>query len=109
MDRALSYGVFAILGFLLILTILYEGGSSFGPCQAWGNFIGGGHGGMHHGGQGWGLSFIAFWALVFILLYLLLRGEEEDSLEVLNKRLARGEISTEEYNRIKKEIREDKV
>ncbi len=116
MRKILTYTVFGILGLLLLLTLLYESGSSFAPCQAWGSFITGGqgYGGMHamHGYRG-GFGFLgfrgfglAFWVLVGLLIYLLLRdsGDNESAIEILNKRLARGEITREDYLKLKREI-----
>lgn len=56
---------------------------------------------------------LIFWilviiAIVFLIKYLLYRGHreesEEDALEVLKKRYAKGEISNEEYDKMKKEL-----
>lgn len=62
-------------------------------------------------GMGFGWMFmIPFWVLViFIVVFLVKRtgsGEKETAEEILKKRYARGEISKEEFERIKKDIRE---
>lgn len=111
MKKPLSYFVFAVLGTLLILTLLYESGSSFPACQAWGSFISGwgmGHHGMMRRGPGFNYSLLIFLLMVFLLAYLLLREDgEEKPIQVLNRRLARGEVSPEEYKRIKRELLEE--
>jgi putative membrane protein len=111
MKKRLSYIAFAILGFLLLLTLLYEAGVQWAPCMAWGSLIApGGMAEMHrrhvfgYGFRGFG---IAFWVLVLAFLYLLLAGREEkgeSAIDILNRRLARGEITREEYLEMKREI-----
>jgi putative membrane protein len=67
-------------------------------------------------GMGWfgGLMMLAFWALVivglvFLIRWLALMGRErrgEDSaLEILKQRYAKGEISKEEFEEKKKDLR----
>ena len=109
MRRYLSYAVFAILGFLLLLTLLYEAGAPWGVCQAWGSFIApGSMMEMHRRMFGYGFSGfgLAFWLLVLAFIYLLLAGgrKEESAMDILNRRLARGEITKEEYMEMKREI-----
>ena len=111
MKRYLGYAAFAVLAFLLLLTVMYEAGSSWSMCRAWGGLIApGGMAEMHrrhvfgYGFTGFGLL---FWVLVFAFIYLLLSGdrkEEESAIDILNKRLARGEITKEEYMQLKREI-----
>lgn len=65
-------------------------------------------GGGMMGGIGMGLGLI-FWALLIVLAYYLIAGREkaaelESPAEILGKRYAKGEISREEYLRMKKEI-----
>lgn len=62
-------------------------------------------------GMGFGWIFmILFWVIViFIVVYLAKKigsGEKETAEEILKKRYARGEISKEEFERLKKDIRE---
>ena len=67
---------------------------------------------MEWGCGGWFM--MSFWiVLVAAIVYLLLKGitqqkphhaKEDSALEILKKRYARGEISKEEYERIKKDI-----
>ncbi len=109
MKRYLGYVAFGILGFLLLLTAMYEAGSSWSMCQAWGSFIApGGMAGMHRHMFGYGFTGfgLLFWLLVLAFIYLLLSGgrREESAIDILNKRLAKGEITREEYIKLKKEI-----
>jgi putative membrane protein len=111
MKKYLSYIAFAILGFLLLLTILYETGSPWGVCQAWGSIIAPGSMAEMHRRHMFGYGFrgfgLLFWVLVFAFIYLLIAGdrkEEESAIDILNKRLARGEITKEEYMEMKREI-----
>ncbi len=104
--RLVSYLVFGILAVLLVLTFMYESGSNFAPCVAWGSFIGGGMHGMHGYGFGFPLRGLIFWILLALLIYLLIdkRESKEDAIDILNRRLARGEITKEEYIALKREI-----
>jgi putative membrane protein len=71
---------------------------------------------MHWSGEyGYGMGFgwifmILFWGLlIFIIISLLRRGgaaEKESAEEILKKRYARGEISKEEFEHLRKAIRE---
>jgi putative membrane protein len=63
-----------------------------------------GMGGMMGIGMGIG---VLFWVAVAALLYYAITGREEkekSALEILKERYARGEISREEYLRMKEEI-----
>ncbi|GBE53876.1 hypothetical protein BMS3Bbin15_00022 [archaeon BMS3Bbin15] len=111
MKKILSYIIFATLGILFILTLFYDSGSNFAPCQAWGSFMLGGQSyGMHYAGSSGFLGFrdfgLAFWILVALLVYILISNsrDDEEAIEILNKRFARGEISREEYMMLKREI-----
>jgi putative membrane protein len=69
---------------------------------------------MHNFGWGWWLvmsvGMVAFWALVIYGIVWLIRGGQnvqqrdepsaESPRQILNRRLAAGEISTEEYRRL---------
>ncbi len=80
-----------------------------------------GSGWMHHDGtgiMGYGWGGIVMWLLLFaviiIVAYAIMRNQgnssniftskQETPLEILKKRYARGEISKEEYDRIKEDI-----
>ncbi len=76
--------------------------------------------GYHHLGMGqfWplgghGFGGLMFWLLIFFICYLIYRGSRSwsrntqhynDALGTLNQRLARGEISADEYDAILKRI-----
>lgn len=57
-----------------------------------------------------GLFMIIFWALLILLVVLLVKkggsDGKETAEEILRKRYARGEISPEDFARMKKELRE---
>ncbi|HDL14698.1 MAG TPA: SHOCT domain-containing protein [Euryarchaeota archaeon] len=65
---------------------------------------------MHYAGSSGFLGFrdfgLAFWILVALLVYILISNsrDDEEAIEILNKRFARGEISREEYMMLKREI-----
>lgn len=71
---------------------------------------------MHcFGNYGFGMGFgwifmILFWVIVIFLVVALVKkassGEKETAKEILKKRYARGEISKEEFERLKEDIRE---
>lgn len=52
-----------------------------------------------------GLGMLIFWLIIFFLIFsLFLKDKEEKKetpLDILKKRLARGEISVDEYNELK--------
>jgi len=65
--------------------------------------------GMHYP-YGWIIQLIIL-SLFFLIIWWVLRGtnnygykSNDSAIEILNKRLASGEITKEEYNKIKKEI-----
>lgn len=58
---------------------------------------------------------LLFWGLVIYIVYVLLIRENgiknkknEDELDILRKRLSKGEITIEEYEKIKETLKEDK-
>lgn len=74
----------------------------------WGNF------GMGGWGMGFGwISMIIVWAVIILGVYYLIRliaggakkeGPKETALDILKKRYARGEISKEEFDRMKDDL-----
>jgi|APCry4251928276_1046603.scaffolds.fasta_scaffold166163_1 putative membrane protein len=63
-------------------------------------------------GFGW-LFMIIFWGLIIYLVFSFWKrndrranGTQESALEILKKRYARGEISKEEFERMKKDLQE---
>ena len=76
---------------------------------------------MHWGNYGWGMGFgwffmILFWVLIIFgvvyLIRLLTRDKEEKQqhespLDILKKRYARGEITKEEYEKVKSDLNKD--
>jgi putative membrane protein len=97
---------FGIILVLLIATYVYDS-SLWGPCG--GRSPQRGHG-MHRGQKYFGIGFygfgLLFWVLVifFIVLVFLNSGKKEELIHILNKRYARGELSREEYTKMKEEI-----
>ncbi len=75
---------------------------------------------MHWGDYGWGMGFgwifmIIFWGLVILgIVYLIQvvskgtkKEDTETPLDILKKRYARGEITKEEYERMKDDLTRD--
>jgi|GEM_PF-3186400 len=56
-----------------------------------------------------GIGMIIFWSIVIFILFSLLdkneNKKEETALDILKKRLARGEITKEEYKSLKESIK----
>ena len=76
---------------------------------------GGGWGHMMYYGYGGGFMWILFIVVIGVLIYLLLQnakakggtgGAGETPLDILKKRYARGELTKEDYDRMKKELTE---
>lgn len=79
-------------------------------------YPGGWHGMDEWGHMSWGYGGVFMWliflALIGFVIYFVVRGEkwvkrggnEETALEILKKRYAKGEITKQEYDRIKKEL-----
>jgi putative membrane protein len=74
--------------------------------------------GWYHDGIGWGgwllmtLAMVAFWGLVVVAVIALFRtdsrrdaGTRQTPLELLDERLARGELTTEEYRALRDTLR----
>ncbi len=75
---------------------------------------------MHWGDYGWGMGFgwifmIIFWGLVILgIVYLIQvvskgtkKEDTETPLDILKKRYAKGEITKEEYERMKDDLTKD--
>ena len=72
---------------------------------------------MHGGEYGWGMGFgwfftLIFWGLIIFAIFYLVKhtagGKKEGSaLDILKKRYAAGEISREEFERMKEEITQE--
>lgn len=69
-----------------------------------------GYGMMGYGGMLFGL---VFWVLIIVLAYLLIkrlleqdktRGEEKSALDIAKERYAKGEITEEEFEEIKRRL-----
>ena len=67
--------------------------------------------GYMHDGYGGILMWIIFLILIGVFVYLLLRGkvivggeEKETSLEILKKRYARGELSKDDFERMRRDL-----
>ncbi len=104
------YLTFGAILVLLIVTFVYDEGALWGPCRGLAYREGGPHHGMHHAGRGffgvgfYGFGFL-FWILVAFFAVLVFFGNrKENAVDIIKKRYARGEITTEEYNRMKEEI-----
>ncbi|PKN32580.1 MAG: hypothetical protein CVU61_17520 [Deltaproteobacteria bacterium HGW-Deltaproteobacteria-19] len=76
---------------------------------------GGGWGHMMYYGYGGGVMWILFIVVIGVLIYLLIRnakgkggtgGAGETPLDILKKRYARGELTQDEFDRMKKELSE---
>lgn len=113
-SKRLAFVVFGLLGVLALLTWYYERGSAPGTCNFRGGLIpgaGGQHAGsmqeMHMGGYGFRGFGLAFWVLVAAFIYLLFDTKKKSSaVEELNARLARGEITRQEYLKAKRLLEE---
>jgi len=111
--RDVGIVVLVVLGVLILLPLL-GGAGMMGGLMGHG-MMGGPWGGRW--GWGWGLPLLGglFWLLVIVGIVLVVtslvrRGEPttagggESALDILKRRLARGEITLEEYERLKKEL-----
>lgn len=108
-----EYLVFGALLALMLLLFGYESYSSY-----WHQGTGGMHGGMepwmwemHSRMMGPSIAGFnwAFWVFIILLAgfaYYILKEKEEDAVELLRKRYARGEINREEYLQAFKDLKE---
>jgi len=101
-----SFSIIAAVGLLSSCTGEY----GYGPMGMGGP--GGGWWPMMHLGFGGMLMWIIFIGLIGLLIYLFVRASKggdrtaETPLEILKKRYARGEITKEDFDRVKKDITE---
>ena len=106
--------MFIVIPVLFVFWILNP---RLGTSAEWGNFHGWHMGNGMMGGWGMGWLMLAFWILVLIALFLLIRwllqitGREKNgvngsvsALEILRQRYARGEIDKTEFERIKADL-----
>ena len=71
---------------------------------------------MHYGGYGGMYMWLIFLAAAVAIIYFIFKGDnsgdrrmilpDESPLDILKKRYARGEITKEEYDRLKRDIEE---
>lgn len=103
-----------VIGALVLLPLL----GGIGMMGGWGmmgpGMMGGGWSGAPWAGGGW--VGMLFWLLILVGIVLVITsfvrregpaapgGQDEAPLEILKRRLARGEITREEYDAIKKEL-----
>ena len=102
---------FAVILVLLAVTFVADDDSYWGPCRGGKGYGQGHHQGMHQRGQEYfGVGFygfgLLFWVLVafFVVLVFFNSSKKEDATDILNKRYARGELSREEYMRMRDEL-----
>ena len=89
------------------LRLLCQNGAGYGPGLGFGD---GPYGGFHMMSPlGGGLFMVLFLALVFVVLTRLTRrssGVQESALDILKRRYAKGEITREEFVRMKQELKD---
>ena len=118
--------VAAVIAVAVILMAVLAYLSSTNPNYGYGNgYYGGGYGGMMGGFGGFGMLFMIPIGLIVLLIigYAIWRGcgwgggcggdhyghdssygEKENAIEILRQRYAKGEISKEQYDQMKKDI-----
>ena len=111
-SRDLSIVLLVVLGVVVLLPVL---GMSLGV-GGMGGMMGPGHmgrgmmGGWYGGGSGWGWGGLLFLVLVIAGVVLITRGlvdkagRADEALAILRQRLARGEITTEQYEELKRTL-----
>ena len=102
---------FGIILAVLAATFLADDDSYWGPCGGGRGYGQGHHQEMHQRGQEFfGVGFygfgLLFWVLVafFIVVVFFNSTKKEDAITILNRRYARGELSQEEYKRMREEL-----
>jgi putative membrane protein len=116
--RDIGIVALVVIGILILVPVLggmgmMGGGRMMGPGMMSGPWAGGRWG----GGWGAGMHFIGglFWLLILVGIVLLITsamrhqgaapsGSAEAPLDILKRRLAKGEITREEYDALKKEL-----
>jgi len=67
----------------------------------------------NHWGWGWGMGMILFWILIVVGIIVLVKwiagqksgsSQEASASDILKRRYAKGEISKEDYDRMKKDL-----
>ena len=98
----------AIFLFLLLVT---NCGDNYGHMRGWGPMMNDGYGyGYGYGGMFMGLIFLIFIVVAVYFIVQALRGKnvigqaQENHLDILKKRYAKGEITKEEFDRMKNEL-----
>ncbi|AXH13036.1 SHOCT domain-containing protein [Halarcobacter bivalviorum] len=54
-----------------------------------------------------GFTMLIFWFIIFFLLLSMFKKEKSSAIDILKKRLAKGEITKEEYKQMKKTLEEN--
>jgi putative membrane protein len=103
MKRAFLFYVVFLMGPVMACT----GEDYYGPMGGWGHMMNYGYGGM--------FMWIIFLIIVGVAVYLIIqnakaKGEsgtsQETPLDILKRRYAKGEITKEEYDRLKRDLSE---
>jgi len=102
MNASLTYAVLLSFAVLFSCTADNRYGPMHGPGGSWPM--------MHYGYGGWFMWLIIV-IVVAIAIYFLMQAQKgrttgETPLEILKKRYAKGEITEEEYNRLKQDLTE---
>lgn len=114
--KKLTVALAPVVGFMLVPVSYNAWGSGYGPGMMGGNWSGGYGPGM----MGWGIGgFLGpvvmglFWILVIMGIVYAVRyftgpprgTQEESPLDIAKKRYAKGEISKEEFEKLKEDLR----
>ncbi len=107
MNKTVFWVIIAVLATILIITVL--------PLTFYPGRFQGGHmmGGWHMTGFGGGFMWLVIIIFVVLVIYLLAGGvspekekPSEEPLEILKRRYARGELTREEFEEMKKQIQD---